>query len=187
MVSSCLVFVILARSNRKSGGYMKDFTRPDAGTALAVDEAIEMEASSGRLLAWQYMHTHAVPPSVAARVLSQNGPRRALISDGQERSLNRRTGKQVAQHVLTSATAELGTILKLPVPRTDQKLSETIDLAIEMMGTRSRFYAEALLRIHAVRTPVIMRVLFNTQRRRTLPSPITRLAPVIGIQILKSG
>jgi len=167
---------------------MKDFTRPDAGTALAVDEAIEMEASSGRLLAWQYMHTHAVPQSVAARVLSQNGPRRALISDGQEISLDRRTDrKQGVQHVPASATAKLGTILKLPVPRTDHKLSETIDLAIEMMGTRSRFYAEALLRIHAVRTPVIMRVLFNTQCRRTLPSPITLLAPGVGIQILKSG
>jgi len=167
---------------------MKDFTRPDAGTALAVDEAIEMEASSGRLLAWQYMHTHAVPQRVAARVLSQNGPRRALISDGQEISLDRRTDrKQVAQHVLASARAELGSVLKLPLPRTDLKLSETIDLAIEMMGTRSRFYAEALLPIHAVRTPVIMRVLFNVQRRRTLPAPISRLAPPSGAQILKSG
>ena len=59
---------------------MKDFTRPDEGMALAVDKAIEMESSSGCILAWQYLHMHAVPPGVAMRVLSQIGPRRASSS-----------------------------------------------------------------------------------------------------------
>jgi len=167
---------------------MKDLTRPDLATALAVEEAIEMEASSGRFLAWHYMRSHAVPQCVALRVLSKTGPRRALNSVGQDVALDRRSvSKQVAKHAPASATEEPGSILKLPVLRTDHQLSETIDLAIEMMGIRSRFYAEALLRIHAVRTPVIMRVLFNAQRRRTLPAPISRLAPPSGAQILKSG
>ncbi|WP_156398025.1 MULTISPECIES: hypothetical protein [unclassified Duganella] len=168
---------------------MKDFTRPDEGMALAVDAAIEMEAFSGCVLAWQHLQMHAVPQSVAMRVLSQNGPRRASNSNGQGAFLERLSSNrdQVAGHSTELAAAGLGTVLKFRVPRTNNTLSETIDQAIEMLGVHNRFYAEALLRIHAVKTPVIMRVLFDVARRRSIASPTTFPAPARGgIRLLHS-
>lgn len=168
---------------------MKDFTRPDEGMALAVDAAIEMEAFSGCVLAWQYLQMHAVPQSVAMRVLSQNGPRRSSHSNGQDAFLERLASRreQAAEHSTELAAAGLGTVLKFRVPRTNKTLSETIDQAIEMLGIHNRFYAEALLRIHAVKTPVIMRVLFDVAHRRNITFPIAPLAPARGgIRLLHS-
>lgn len=168
---------------------MKDFTRPDEAMALAVDAAIEMEASSGCVLAWQYLQVHAVPQYVAIRVLSQNGPRRALNSNDQNILLDRRSAKHapIPEFATALDVAGFGAILQFPVSRTNHKLSETIDRAIEMMGIHSRFYAEALLRIHAVKTPVIMRVLFDVARRRSIALPSTSLAPVRRIRALHSN
>ncbi|MTW10129.1 hypothetical protein GM658_05895 [Pseudoduganella eburnea] len=165
---------------------MKDFTRPDEGMALVVDAAIDMEAFSGCVLAWQYLHMHAVPQGVALRVLSQNGPRRASHSNGQRASLERPSAhrEQVAEHSTEVAAAGLGAVLKFRIPRTNITLSETIDQAIEMMGVHNRYYAEALLRIHAVKTPVIMRVLFDAARRRSIGFPTTPLVPARGIRLL---
>lgn len=167
---------------------MKDFTRPDEGMALVVDAAIDMEAFSGCVLAWQYLHMHAVPPGVAMRVLSQNGPRRTSNSNGQRTSLERPSANrgQVAEHSTELAEARLGAVLKFRIPRKNITLSETIDQAIEMMGIHNRYYAEALLRIHAVKTPVIMRVLFDVARRRGIASPTTPLAPARAIRLLHS-
>lgn len=166
---------------------MKDFTRPDEGMALAVDAGIEMEASSGCALAWQYLHMHDVPQEVAMRVLSQNGPRRASKSNGQAMLLERRptAREDVADHPTELTAAGLGAILKFRVPRTN-KLCETIDQAIALMGIHNRFYAEAFLRIHAVKTPVIMRVLFDVARRRSVAAPIIPPVPVRGIRLLHS-
>lgn len=166
---------------------MKDFTRPDEGMALAVDAAIEMEAFSGCVLAWQYLQMHAVPEDVMMRVLSQNGPRRASKSNSQGILLERRSidREQVAELATELAAAGLGTILKFRVPRTN-KLSETIDQAIGLMAIHNRFYAEAFLRIHAVKTPVIMRVLFDVARRRSVVSPTSPLAPARTIRLLHS-
>jgi len=126
---------------------MKDFTRPDEAMALAVDAAIEMEASSGCVLAWQYLQVHAVPQYVAIRVLSQNGPRRALNSNDQNILLDRRSAKHapIPEFATALDVAGFGAILQFPVSRTNHKLSETIDRAIEMMGvtvgsTLKRFY-----------------------------------------------
>lgn len=169
---------------------MIDFTRPDVGMALAVDAAIEMEAFSGCVLAWQYMQWHAVPQSVAMRVLSQNGPRRASNSNDQSRLLVRHSANLEqfsAEHATESSAAGVGTILKFNVPRTNKTLSETIDQAIKMMGVHNRFYAEAFLRIHAVKTPVIMRVLFDVARRRRIAYPTTALAPARGTRLLHSA
>ena len=167
---------------------MKDFTRPDEGMALAVDAAIEMEASSGCALAWQYLQMHAVPQGVTMRVLSPNGPRRASNSNGQGAFLESPSAnrEQVAEHSTELAAAGLGIVLKFRVPRTNNTLSETIDQAIEMLGVHNRFYAEALLRIHAVKTPVIMRGLFDVKRRRSITHPTTPLAPARAIRLLYS-
>ncbi|MBA5607722.1 hypothetical protein H3H36_20405 [Duganella sp. FT3S] len=167
---------------------MQDFTRPDEGMALAVDAAIEMESFSGCILALQYMHSYAVPPSVAMRVLSQTGPRRAPNPHGQGTFLERYpvNREQVAEAATGFRAAGLGTILKFRVPRINNALSETIDQAITMMGVHNRFYAEALLRIHAVKTPVIMRVLFDVVRRRSIAPPTTPLALPRGTRLLYS-
>ncbi|KQZ32378.1 hypothetical protein [Duganella sp. Root1480D1] len=167
---------------------MKDFTRPDEGMALAVDTAIKMATSSGCLLTWQYLQMHAVPKGVATRVLSQNGPRRASTSNGRDmlREQGPANGEEGAEQATKLAATGLRTVLKFRLPRTNITLSETIDQAIEMMGVHNRFYAEALLRIHAVQTPVIMRVLFDAARRRSIASPTIPLAPARGIRLLHS-
>lgn len=165
---------------------MKDFTRPDKGMALAVNAAIDMEASSGCVRAWQYLQMHAVPQGVATRVLSRLGPRRASISNGQNLPLERHSIEQelVTEPATIRAPAGLGTVLNSHAPRTNTKLSDMIDQAIDMMGVHNRFYAEALLRIHAVKTPAIMRVLFDAKRRRRIVSPSVHPAPAHGVRLL---
>lgn len=165
---------------------MKDFTRPDEGMACAVDAAIAMEASSGCILAWQYLQMHAVPQGVAMRVLSQLGLRRASNSNSQDLLLERHSTEQghVTEHAAKLTATGLGSVLKFHVPRTNTKLSDTIDHAIEMMGVHNRFYAEALLRIHAVKTPAIMRVLFDEKRRRRSTLPSVRPALAHGLRLL---
>jgi len=167
---------------------VKDFTRPDECMALAVDAAIELEASSGCVLAWQYLHMHAVPQGVSMRVLSHNGPRRALGSDVQRALLERRLADRgsAADPAAEPNQAGAANVLKFHVPRTNSKLSDIIDQAIEMMGVHNRFYAEALLRIHAVKTPVIMRVLFDVANRRAIAQQGPRPAPARGMRLLHS-
>lgn len=159
---------------------MKDFTRPDEGMAMAVDTAIELDASSGCVLAWQYLNMHAVPQCVGMRVLSQNGPRRTPGADDQAMLLERRSTGSTPKlgHATELDVAGCGNVLKFHVRRTNSKLASTIDHAIEMAAVHNRFYAEALLRIHAVKTSVIMRVLFDETRRRSISAQTTRLAPV---------
>jgi len=167
---------------------MKDFTRPDESMALAVDAAIELEESSGCILAWQYLHMHSVPQGVSMRVLSHNGPRRAPGSDVQRVLLERRMADRssAVDPEAEADRARCANDLKFHVPRMNSKLSETIDQAIEMMGVHNRFYAEALLRIHAVKTPVIMRVLFDVANRRAIAQQGPRPAPTRRMRLLHS-
>lgn len=94
--------------------------------------------------------------------------------------------RESAEQATKLAATGLRTVLKFRVPRTNITLSETIDQAIEMVGAHNRCYAEALLRIHAVKTPVIMGVLFDVARRRSIGSPTIPLAPARGIRLLHS-
>ncbi|WP_342114467.1 hypothetical protein [Pseudoduganella sp. OTU4001] len=160
---------------------MKDVTRPNEGMALVVYAAIEMDASFGCVFAWQHMQMHAVPQCVAMRVLSLLGPRRASTSNG------RRSIEQVHVTEHAAKRAGLATVIKFQVPRINTKLSDTIDQAIEMMGMHNRFYAEALLRIHAVKTPAIMRVLFDAKRRRRIASLLVPPPPAHRLRLLHTA
>jgi hypothetical protein len=165
---------------------MDNFNRPDEGMAFAVDVAIKLDASSGYVPAWKHLQLHAVPRGVAIRVLSKDGPRRIAISHDKETPLDRRSNRHEITdvHGAQPNAAEPGNVLKFHVPRTNHALANIINQAIEMIGVHNRFYAEAFLRIHAVKSPVIMRVLFDANRRRKAAPQAARATPTRGIGVL---
>lgn len=147
---------------------MDGYKRKNRQMAQAVSAGLNVDILWGCVSAWAHMRSHDVPRDVALRVLSKAGPRRDSDEEHpalrDARMAQRPTSRRLAQGTDTVRAPALAR--RFPLPRTNHDLARLIDSAIQLMAVRNRHYAEALLRMYAIQTPTIMRVLFDTRHRR---------------------
>lgn len=138
--------------------------RSDSQRARVIDAALQLDAQWGCVSAWHYLRRRGVHRPTAMRVLSKAGPRRQAdsvhpaVRDALERTTT--TGEHTQ--------AELKA-------RTNVAAAWAVERAIDCAATQGRHYAEGLLRIYALDTATVMRVLNEPHRRRR------RLVPERGL------
>ncbi|NYE63169.1 hypothetical protein FHW58_004397 [Duganella sp. 1224] len=142
---------------------MKYEQRQDRHCAKVIDAGIRMDTLWGCVSAWHYLQLRRVTPAVAARVLSKAGPRRR--EDALHPAVRDALATEPRAGIGQRADADAADAHPQPL-RTNLAAALAVERAIGLCGAGDRHYAESLLRIYGLPTATIMRVLFESRRRR---------------------
>ncbi|AVR96151.1 hypothetical protein [Pseudoduganella armeniaca] len=140
--------------------------RRDAYRARVVDAALQLDAHWGCVSAWHYLLRRGVPRAIAMRVLSKTGPRREAdsVHPAVRDALARVPEVGIAQRAASETPASEHV-------RTNVAAAWAVERAIDHAATQGRYYAESLLRMYALDTATVMRVLNEPHRRRRRHPP----------------
>jgi hypothetical protein len=140
--------------------------RLDSRVANVVASALRLSGAKGRVQAWSYLRSRAIPTQIALRVLSSRGPRRSSDARPDHQAftvpgINAGGTEQRSVQLSLSGSEE-----PTPKRRVNQVTAMICERAVGALQTDSREYAESLLRMYSLKTTTIMRVLYQPELRR---------------------